>query len=117
MALGDDFPKVLGIQLQQARLILLALAVALAAVAVSTVGTISFVGLVAPHAARLLVGSHYRKLVPLSALLGATLVVVADTIGRTALAPKQIPAGLVTAMIGTPYFLWLLWQSRTKVST
>jgi iron complex transport system permease protein len=114
MALGDDFPKVLGIQLQQARLILLAIAVALAAAAVSTVGTISFVGLVAPHAARLLVGSHHRKLVPLSALLGAILVVVADTIGRTALAPKEIPAGLVTAMIGTPYFLWLLWQSRTR---
>lgn len=117
MALGDDFPKVLGIKLQQARLILLAIAVALAAAAVSTVGTISFVGLIAPHAARLLVGSHHRKLVPLSALIGAILVVVADTIGRTALAPKEIPAGLVTAAIGTPYFLWLLWQSRTKIGT
>lgn len=117
MALGDDFPKVLGIKLQQARLILLAIAVGLAAAAVSTVGTISFVGLLAPHAARLLAGSHHRKLVPLSALLGAILVVVADTIGRTAIAPKEIPAGLVTAAIGTPYFLWLLWQSRTKVST
>ncbi|MGG6266597.1 iron ABC transporter permease [Leptolyngbya sp. AN03gr2] len=112
MALGDDLPKLVGIRLQQARLILMSIAVMLAAAAVATVGTLGFVGLVAPHAARLLVGNHHRRLIPLSALLGATLVVVADTVGRVALAPKEIPSGLVTAMIGTPYFLWLLWQNR-----
>jgi ferric hydroxamate transport system permease protein len=74
---------------------------------------LGFVGLIAPHAARLLLGNRHRQLVPLSALLGAILVVIADTIGRVILAPKEIPSGLVTAMIGTPYFIWLLWQSRS----
>ena len=114
MALGDDFPRSLGIQLERARVLLLTIAVALAAAAVATVGTIGFVGLIAPHAARLLVGGQYRKLVPLTAVLGAILVVVADTVGRVALAPREIPSGLVTAMIGTPYFLWLLWRSRAS---
>jgi len=72
------------------------------------VGTISFVGLIAPHAARLLVGHRHRQLVPRAALLGAILVTLADTVGRVALAPKEIPSGLVTALIGMPYFLWLL---------
>ncbi|GAB4286971.1 MAG: Fe(3+)-hydroxamate ABC transporter permease FhuB [Oscillatoriaceae cyanobacterium] len=110
MALGDDLPRLLGIPLQKARLILLGIAVALAAAAVATVGTISFVGLVAPHCARLLAGTNHRKLVPLAAVLGALLVASADTIGRVAIAPKEIPSGLVTAAVGTPYFLWLLWR-------
>ncbi|MBD1925121.1 iron ABC transporter permease [Trichocoleus sp. FACHB-90] len=108
MALGEDFPRTLGMRLQQARGISVAIAVALAAAAVSTVGTISFVGLIAPHAARLLIGHRHRQLLPVAAILGAILVTVADTVGRVALAPKEIPSGLVTAMIGTPYFLWLL---------
>lgn len=108
MALGEDLPFILGMRLQQARGVILAIAVALAAAAVSTVGTISFVGLIAPHAARLLVGSRHRQLVPIAAIFGAILVTLADTIGRVVLAPKEIPSGLVTALIGTPYFLWLL---------
>ena len=61
----------------------------------------------------LLAGQHqHRKLVPMAAILGAVLVTLADTVGRVALAPKEIPAGLVTAMIGAPYFLWLLWRGR-----
>lgn len=112
MALGEDLPRTLGIRLQQARGISITIAVALAAAAVSTVGTISFVGLLAPHAARLLVGHRHRQLVPIAALLGAILVTVADTVGRVALAPKEIPSGLVTALIGTPYFLWLLLPIR-----
>lgn len=112
MALGDDFPQTLGIPLQKARAFLLTLSVALAAAAVSAVGTISFVGLIAPHAARLLVGTNHRKLLPLAAVLGALFVAIADTVGRVALAPKEIPSGLVTAAIGTPYFLWLLWRNK-----
>lgn len=108
MALGEDLPQILGMRLQQARGVILAIAVALAAAAVSTVGTISFVGLIAPHAARLLVGSRHRQLVPIAAIFGAILVTLADTVGRVVLAPKEIPSGLVTALIGTPYFLWLL---------
>lgn len=112
MALGEDLPRILGMRLQKARGVILAIAVALAAAAVSTVGTISFVGLIAPHAARLLVGSRHRQLVPIAAILGAILVILADTVGRVLLAPKEIPSGLVTALIGTPYFLWLLGFSR-----
>jgi ferric hydroxamate transport system permease protein len=113
MALGEDLPRILGMRLQPARGVILAIAVALAAAAVSTVGTISFVGLIAPHAARLLVGSRHRLLVPIAAILGAILVILADTVGRVLLAPKEIPSGLVTALIGTPYFLWLLGFSRS----
>jgi iron complex transport system permease protein len=59
-----------------------------------------------------LVGGRHSRILPMSALLGALLVSLADTVGRTVIAPAQIPAGLVTAMIGTPYFVWLLWRSR-----
>ncbi|MNW53765.1 putative siderophore transport system permease protein YfhA [compost metagenome] len=73
-----------------------------------------FVGLVAPHAARALVGSRNGRVIPVSMLLGAVLVSVADTVGRTVIAPAQIPAGLTTALIGAPYFVWLLWRSRGR---
>jgi ABC-type Fe3+-siderophore transport system permease subunit len=112
LALGDDQPRSLGIPLERARILLTTISVALAAAAVATVGTISFVGLLGPHTARLLVGSRHRRLLPLAALFGGALVLFADTVGRTILAPKEIPSGLVTAILGTPYFLWLLWRGR-----
>ncbi|MGW1453328.1 iron chelate uptake ABC transporter family permease subunit, partial [Micromonospora sp. NPDC002411] len=84
--------------------------------AVSAVGVIGFVGLVAPHAARALVGGRHSRVLPVAALLGAALVSIADTLGRTIIAPAQVPAGLVTAMIGTPYFVWLLWRSRAMTN-
>lgn len=112
ISLGDDPPRSLGIRLEPARLGLLTLAVALAAGAVAVVGTIGFVGLVAPHAARSFVAGRHRRLIVVAALLGALLVVVADTAGRTLLAPTEIPAGLMTALIGTPYFGWRLWRTR-----
>jgi len=116
MALGEDVPQTLGMHLQRDRAISVAIALCLAASAVATVGTISFVGLIAPHASRLLAGHRHRQLVPIAAILGALLVTVADIIGRVALAPREIPSGLVTATIGTPYFLWLLASARTKTS-
>lgn len=112
MALDEDTPRLLGMALGRDRLVSLICAVLLTAAAVSAVGVIGFVGLVAPHAARALVGSHHRRALPVAALLGAALVSVADTVGRSVIAPGQIPAGLVTALIGTPYFLWLLWKTR-----
>nr|WP_232496701.1 iron ABC transporter permease [Agromyces humatus] len=112
LAFDDDTPRVLGIRLGRARLGLLALAVALSATAVAAVGVIGFVGLVAPHAARALVGARHALVLPLAALLGALLVTVADTLGRTMIAPGQLPAGLLTAVVGAPYFVWLLWRSR-----
>jgi iron complex transport system permease protein len=113
MALDEDTPRLLGLALGRDRLVSLIGAALLTAAAVSAVGVIGFVGLVAPHAARALVGSHHRRVLPVAALLGAALVSVADTVGRSVIAPGQIPAGLVTALIGTPYFLWLLWKTRT----
>ncbi|MFY1702752.1 iron ABC transporter permease [Micromonospora sp. WMMA1923] len=112
LALDDDTPRVLGVRLERTRLVALAAAALLTSTAVSAVGVIGFVGLVAPHAARALVGARHTRVLPVAALLGAVLVSLADTVGRTVIAPAQIPAGLVTAMIGTPYFVWLLWRSR-----
>jgi iron complex transport system permease protein len=113
LALDDDTPRVLGVPLERARLLLLGGAALVTSTAVSAVGVIGFVGLVAPHAARALVGARHSRTLPMAALLGALLVSLADTLGRAVIAPAQIPAGLVTALIGTPYFVWLLWRSRT----
>ncbi|GAA3684258.1 siderophore ABC transporter permease CdtC [Arthrobacter ginkgonis] len=115
LTVDDDTPRVLGISLVRTRLPLLAAAVLLTAGAVSSVGVIAFVGLVAPHAARTLVGSRHTRVLPVAALLGASAVVLADTIGRTVIAPAQIPAGIMTALVGTPYFIWLLWRSRARL--
>lgn len=113
LALGDDVAGGLGLPVEGARLQITAVAVALAAAAVATIGTVGFVGLLAPHAARLLVGPRHHRLLPLTALLGALLLTAADLIGRVALAPREVPSGLVVALIGAPYFLWLMRQGRT----
>ena len=112
VAVDEDTPKLLGITLERNRLVLLGTAALLTSTAVVAIGVVAFVGLVAPHLARSLVGGRHAALVPVAALIGALLVSVADTIGRTVIAPAQIPAGLITALIGTPYFVWLLWRSR-----
>ncbi|TAE56173.1 MAG: Fe(3+)-hydroxamate ABC transporter permease FhuB [Nostocales cyanobacterium] len=114
LALGEDLPKLLGMQIQKARILIIFIAVSLTAASVATVGTISFVGLVAPHITRLIIGYRHRQLLLITAILGGILVTIADTLGRVILAPKEIPAGLVTALIGTPYFLWLLYNDSQK---
>ncbi|MFK0184997.1 iron ABC transporter permease [Streptomyces rubiginosohelvolus] len=114
IGLDDETPALLGVRIGATRLGLLSLAVLLTAGAVAAVGVIGFVGLVAPHAARALVGRRHARVLPVSALLGALLVVVSDTVGRTVIAPAQIPVGLLTAVIGAPYFIWLLWRSRRE---
>nr|WP_205328021.1 iron ABC transporter permease [Glycomyces sp. YM15] len=115
LALDDDTPRVLGVRLERTRLLLLGAAAVLTAAAVAVVGVIGFVGLVAPHLARALVGSKHTRVLPVSVLIGVLLVSIADTMGRTVIAPAQIPAGLVCALIGTPYFIWLLWRTRTRM--
>ncbi|GIH24595.1 iron-hydroxamate transporter permease subunit [Acrocarpospora phusangensis] len=112
LSLDEHTPRILGVPMEPARLTALAGAVLLTATAVSAIGVVGFVGLVAPHAARALVGGRHARILPVAALLGALLVSLSDTLGRTVIAPAQIPAGLVTAMLGTPYFVWLLWRSR-----
>ncbi|MEU6992592.1 iron ABC transporter permease [Streptomyces sp. NPDC046465] len=112
VSLDEDTPKLLGLNLSRGRLGFLVLSVLLSATAVAAAGTIGFVGLVAPHAARALVGRRHVRVVPVAVLLGAVLVCAADLVGRTVIAPAQLGAGLMTAVIGTPYFLYLLVRSR-----
>lgn len=112
ISLDDDTPKLLGLRTAPARLGLLVVSVLLSATAVAAAGTIGFVGLVAPHAARALVGRRHARVVPVAVLLGAILVCTADLLGRTVIAPAQLGAGVVTAVIGTPYFLYLLVRAR-----
>ncbi|MGH3315814.1 MAG: iron ABC transporter permease, partial [Nocardioidaceae bacterium] len=114
LTLDDDTPQVLGLRLLPRRLTLLVVSALLTASAVSAVGVMAFVGLVAPHMARALVGSAHARVLPMAALVGAVVVLVADTIGRTVIAPAQLPAGLLTALLGTPYFVWLLSRSRAR---
>ncbi|CAM3344423.1 Fe(3+)-hydroxamate ABC transporter permease FhuB [Paenibacillus lupini] len=104
----------LGLRVDRTRLVIGGVGVAMAAAAVATVGSIGFIGLIAPHMTRMLVGPKYRKLVPLTALLGALLLVLADTVGRSLLAPKELPSGLVAAVMGAPYFMWLMYRSGKK---
>jgi iron complex transport system permease protein len=112
--LGDESASGLGINAHKTRLLAAAIAVALAGAAVAVVGTVGFVGLLAPHAARMLSGYNHKRLLLLSTLMGAVLLVLADLIGRVALAPKEIPSGLVVALIGAPYFLWLMRKSLSR---
>ncbi|MCZ7456623.1 iron ABC transporter permease [Streptomyces sp. WMMC940] len=112
VSLDEDTPRLLGLALARGRLGFLVLSVLLTATAVAAAGTIGFVGLVAPHAARALVGRQHLRVVPVAVLLGASLVCVADLLGRTVIAPAQLGAGLMTAVIGTPYFLYLLVRTR-----
>lgn len=106
--LGDHTAISLGMNLEKERRILLAAAVGLAAASVSVSGGIGFVGLIAPHMTRRLVGSKHKYVIPICALIGAVLVLTADTLGRVILQPAEIPTGVVVAIIGAPYFLYLL---------
>ena len=114
LSVDDETPRVLGVHVPRSRLLLLTCAVLLTGAAVAGVGVIAFVGLVAPHAARVIVGRRHTRALPVAALLGGILVCVADTVGRTVIAPAQLPAGLMTALIGAPYFVWLLYRSRIR---
>jgi ferric hydroxamate transport system permease protein len=112
LAIDEDTPRILGVATDRVRLGVLALSALLAAVAVVAIGTVGFVGLVAPHLARTLVGARHGRVVPVAVVLGGLLVLVADTLGRILIAPSQLPAGLMIALIGAPYFVWLLRRTR-----
>lgn len=112
LAYGEDMPRAMGLGLDRVRLTVLLSGAVLAAGAASAVGTVGFVGLVAPHTARALVGPAHRRLVPVAAVFGAVLVVAADVVGRSVLAPREIPVGLVVALVGAPYLAWLLRRAN-----
>ena len=116
LLLGEESAASLGMRVQLARIALVGTAVALAASAVAVVGTIAFVGLIVPHAVRILIGSKHRLVVPMSAVLGAALVLVADNIGRTAFETREFPAGILTAVLGAPYFIYLIMRRKTRIS-
>lgn len=105
---GEDAALSLGVAVPQVALIAHALAATATATAVALAGSIGFVGLIAPHAVRLVVGNDQRVLLPAAALAGGTLLVVADTLARTLVAPLQLPVGVITALVGVPAFLFLL---------
>lgn len=110
--LGDDLAKGVGSSVQKERFILLLISTALTGGAVAFAGGVGFVGLMAPHIARKIVGSAFGALLPISALVGGLLVLVADLIGRTMFSPLEVPAGVFTAAIGAPFFIYLLYKNR-----
>jgi len=111
MLWGDLQAGSLGIEVNRLRIYLFMLASLLTAGAVTLAGSIGFVGLVVPHLIRLLIGNDHRFLLPASALAGGPLLIIADTLSRTVLAPQQIPVGVITALLGVPLFLYLLRKS------
>jgi iron complex transport system permease protein len=110
--LGDDVALGLGAKVQWNRFILLCVSVALAGAAVAFAGGIGFVGLISPHIARKLVGRSFASLVPVSALIGGLIVVLADVVARTAFLPYDLPAGVFVSGIGAPFFIYLLYRNR-----
>lgn len=115
LALGDDTATSLGMKVERTRFLLILIAALLAASAVSAAGLIGFVGLIAPHVIRMIAGPDNRYLLPVSGIFGAILVVGCDFAGRIIAEPGELPAGLLLALLGPPFFLWLLRRSRYEV--
>jgi len=113
-SLGEEGAAYLGIEVERDKLLILGLGSLLTAAAVSISGLVGFVGLVVPHAVRLSLGPDHRFLLPASALAGGAFVVIADLLARTLLAPVEIPVGVVTAIIGAPFFIYLLRHTRRE---
>jgi iron complex transport system permease protein len=112
LRLGDDEARSLGVDVARVRLVVVAAATVGTAAAVAAAGLIGFVGIIVPHAIRLLVGGGYRLLLPLSVLAGAGFLVVADVVARTVLSPAELPVGVITAFVGAPFFAVVLRTSR-----
>lgn len=113
LARGESFAQLLGVHVVRLRIATLCIAGLATATAVTVAGTIGFVGLVVPHAVRIVCGNDQRLLLPACALAGGTVLTLADLAARTVIAPAQLPVGVITALFGVPVFLWLLARSRT----
>jgi len=109
---GEDTAQQLGIRVEKTKQILLIITSLIISVAVSLAGIIGFVGIMVPHFMRLVFGSDHRLLLPVSALFGASFLIVADTIARIILAPAELPVGVITALCGAPYFIFLLKRNQ-----
>ncbi|MBM3128338.1 MAG: iron chelate uptake ABC transporter family permease subunit [Chloroflexi bacterium] len=112
LQLGDTQAQQLGVPVERVTIILVAAASLITAAAVATSGIIGFVGLIVPHAVRLVWGPDHRFLLPMSALIGATFLIIADTFARTLLSPSELPVGIITAFCGAPFFLYLLRRKK-----
>ncbi len=112
LALQDKTAKSLGFNVTRARLIIAAIAVLLAAISTATAGVIAFVGLLIPHISRRLVGSDHKWLIPFSAIAGALLILTADTLGRIVVAPLEVPASTIMAIIGGPFLIFLIRKDK-----
>lgn len=110
---GDDTAAALGIDVERFRRLLVVLTSLVTAAVVAVSGVIGFVGLLLPHAARFLIGNDHRRLLPVTALLGATFLVLVDLAARTLASPQEIPVGIITAGLGAPFFLWVLNRRTT----
>ncbi len=116
LLLGESEARHLGINVQRIKLKLILLTALAVGVSVSVSGVIGFVGLVVPHLIRLMVGPDHKILLPASAMLGSILLLLADMIARVIVAPAELPIGIVTALMGAPCFLSLLWQQRKRIA-
>lgn len=115
LLLGEESAAHLGLEVEKVKIILLAAASLLTASVVSVSGSIGFIGLVVPHIARMVIGPDNRKLIPLSALFGASFLMIADTFSRTVMAPIELPVGIITALAGGPYFIYLLRNKTNNI--
>lgn len=116
LALGDDEATTLGVKVTVVRLVVLVAASLGTAAVVAVSGLIGFVGIIVPHALRLIIGTSYARLIPLSFLVGATFLVFADLVGRTMISPAELPIGVVTAFFGAPFFLGILQMTERTTS-
>jgi len=114
LSAGEDAARSLGVGVERSRILLVGVASLVTAAAVAVTGPIGFVGLIVPHVARILFGPDHRLLAPAAALCGAIFLAAADTVARTALAPTELPVGVITAMAGGPFFLWLYRRQRGR---
>ena len=112
LALGEETAAALGIDVERSKRGVVAIAALLTAAAVSIAGLVAFVGLIAPHAARLVVGPSHARLLPAAAIVGAAFVVLADMTARVIVAPSELPMGVISGLVGGPFFFALLWRDR-----
>ncbi|MGX4668352.1 FecCD family ABC transporter permease [Cerasibacillus sp. JNUCC 74] len=117
LALEDKTAKSLGLNVNVARFVISSIAVLLAGIATATAGLFLFVGLLVPHIGRILVGTDHKVLIPFSAILGALLILLSDTLGRIIIAPNEIPASIIMALIGGPFLIFLLRKSDRVYGT
>jgi iron complex transport system permease protein len=110
--LGEEVSINLGLNMKRIQILSIIISSILAAAAVAVAGIISFVGLIIPNIARLIIGADYRYSIPFSILLGAIFLVIADLLSRTIIAPSEIPVGIITSFIGAPVFIWLILKRK-----